>query len=281
MYYFSVPKRAMESRNMKTTRIAIVQVKPEINALEKNTQKLLDFLEQAVRGEASLVVFPECSLTGYSTKDARDLAIDPENEAVLKIREYCCEHRIAACFGYVLKEGDNLYIAQELFSGEQSICYRKTHLGSKEQQVFTAGECFPVLKAPLTTGMQLCWESHIPEISASERKQGAELLLVPYASMMSGERCSENWSVHLPARASDNGCFLAACNLLFDPEEEGKPYRGGGLAVYDPKGRKIAEYFGTEEKMILCDLEGVLPREIPEGDMHNISYFDRKREELF
>ncbi len=127
--------------------------------------------------------------------------------------------------------------------------------------------------------MQLCWESHIPEISALERSRGAELLLVPYASAMTGGRCRKHWMVHLPARASDNGAFVAACNLPF-PAENGA-LRGGGMAVFDPKGNCVASYYGTEDHMLLCALSGPLPRELPPGDMHNISYFDRKRTELF
>ena len=115
--------------------------------------------------------------------------------------------------------------------------------GFREKAVFTPGDEFPVTAGSIKAGMQLCWESHIPEISGLERGRGAELLLVPYASAMSGARCEENWSVHLPARASDNGAFLLACNLLFPPKAEGAPPTGGGLAAYDPKGRRIAAYF--------------------------------------
>ena len=32
---------------------------------------------------------------------------------------------------------------------------------------------------------------------------------------------------------------------------------------------------------LFCDLEGTLPREVPDGDMHQISYFDRVRRDLF
>ena len=94
---------------------------------------------------------------------------------------------------------------------------------------------------------------------------------------MSGEKCAENWA-HLPARASDNGVFAAACNLLFQGPDG---VRGGGLAVFDPKGRRIAAYFGTDEHMLLCDIGGPLPRDSDDTDMHAISYFDRKRTEFF
>lgn len=266
---------------MREMRIALVQICPDIGKIKSNTEKILFYLKQAVKEGAELVVFPECSLTGYGTENVEKTAVWAENEQVVRIREYGKESGLGVCFGYIERTEQGFYITQELCFGGRSIRYRKTHLGMKEKTAFLNGSEFPVMNAPLCTGMQLCWESHIPEISAMERKQGAELLLMPYASPMSKERCSENWNVHLPARASDNGAFTAAANLLFKAADGTKEMRGGGLAVYDPKGKRIAACFETDEQMLICDLKGPLPREIPEGDMHQISYFDRKREELF
>ncbi len=267
---------------MKKTRIALAQICPVPGNLKENADKILHFLRKAAEEKADLAVFPECSLTGYSTALAGEIAITREDPQAERIRKAAKEEACSVCFGYIEREEDRLYITQELYAGGEVLYYHKTHLGSREQAVFAAGDAFPVLDVPIRTGIQLCVESHIPEISAAERKKGAELLLIPYASPMSGTRCLENWSVHLPARASDNGVYVAACNLLFPPAEDSGKVRGGGLAVWDPKGRRIADHYGTEENLLICcDLEGPLPRERTPEDMHNISYFDRKREELF
>ena len=55
---------------------------------------------------------------------------------------------------------------------------------------------------------------------------------------------------------------------------------GGGLIALDPKGMVLDEYYGDEEKSITVDIGGKLPRDGPET-MANISYFDRKRPELY
>lgn len=288
---------------MKTMRLALVQVCPEPGQLKENAEKMMRCYRQAVNASADLVLFPECSLTGYSTQLAETIAVSSDLELLAQIRKVCRAEQTAICFGYVERTENTLYLTQELVTRDAGICYRKTHLGTREREVFSAGCDFPVISIPvrnlaapsdpfektgqdreqITTtshvaaGIQLCWESHIPEISSAQRSNGAQLLLVPYASPMSGEVCRQNWQVHLPARASDNGAFLAACNLLFPKDG----LRGGGMAVYDFKGRCLAESFSDEEQMLVCDLEGRLPREYPDGDMHNISYFDRKRKDLF
>ncbi len=262
-------------------RIALVQLMPQIGNTVYNADRILRFLDEAAEQNADLVMFPECSLSGYSTEQAKEIALDQNDLQISRIRKASREMGISVCYGYIEKKEGGLYLVQELAADSEYMLYRKTHLGIKEKKVFQEGNDFPVCHAPVCIGIQLCWESHIPEISIMERNQGAELLLVPYASPMSKERCRENWNIHLPARASDNGVYLAACNLLFPGRNNPGETRGGGLAVFDPKGRLLTEYYGTEEKMILSELRGPLPRECADDDMHNISYFDRKRTELF
>ncbi len=265
---------------MKKIRIALAQMAPGRETVPGNAQMILHYIHQAKEGGAELLLLPECSLCGYPSGGGPVQGIIPEDPLIRGIRKAAGKCSVAVCFGYVEREGDCLYITQELVSGDEIIRYRKTHLGTKEKKVFSEGSRFPVAQHPVRAGIQLCWESHIPEISAAEREKGAELLLVPYASPMTGKRCEENWIVHLPARASDNGAYVAACNLIIPAGEGSEERRGGGMAVWDPKGKRILSVFDTCDKIAFCDLEGPLPRECS-GDMHHISYFDRKRAELF
>lgn len=277
---------------MKELKLALATVMPvsEDTGEGQGPEKLMKYMREAAEHEADLMVFPECSLTGYEPGRATELAIDPDDSKAEMIRSLSDELDLGVCFGYMERSGNSLYITQELYSKGSLTRYRKTHLGSSEKEVFTEGDSFPtgciyVKGDPVKIGMQLCWESHIPEISSAYRKDGAELLIVPYASGMSGEKCRENWSVHLPARASDNGCFLAACNLLMNRDG----IRGGGAAVWDPKGRMIAGEFSMDESIIFADIGGPLPRDkyveertgCRKPDMHEISYFDKVRRDLF
>lgn len=264
---------------MEKLKLAAASIMPSSGA-----EKITALMREAAEDGASLILFPECSLTGYEPDRADELSIVPDDcESAAKVRKTADELGIAVCFGYMERSGDKLYITQELYLDGKSVRYRKTHLGNHEKEVFSEGNSFPVADISVNggsvrIGMQLCWESHIPEISGTYREKGAEVLLFPYASGMSGERCRENWMVHLPARASDNGCFVAACNLFL---KRGDEIKGGGAAVFDSKGRVIAEDFSSGECIIYAEIGGSLPRELPDGDMHNISYFDRVRRELF
>ena len=316
---------------MKRLTIALAQICPVPGDADANAEKIISYMHQAADKGAELAVFPECSLSGYAPERAEELALNTCVRPVTAVEKAAGKLGIAVCFGFMERHEGRLYISQEMYCGGERTIYRKTHPGSREAMYFEAGNEFPVSRGLVCCGMQLCWESHIPEISSGYRKQGAQLLLFPYASGMSGERCKDNWQVHLPARASDNGCFAAACNLLTLIPSSGdacmaKPVsagakkagsnaqrpgsacpenniqrpgpantgiaeerRGGGLAVWDPKGRIIAQYFGTEEMLITAEIGGELPRErflkeqqgLAEHDMHTLSYFDLKRKELF
>ena len=232
---------------MKILRLALVQIKANEDNPEENKEKIKGFLNHAKKENASIVLFPECSLTGYAPARAEELALDENSEIIKEIEKTADELGVAVCFGFMEKakekgsNGKGFYIAQELYSNGCKTKYRKTHLGTREHDYFDEGCDFPVnVCEDVKIGMQLCWESHIPQISGTYRSKGTELLLFPYASGMCEDRCKENWNIHLPARASDNGCFAAACNLITDKG-------GGGMAAWNARGRIISDYYGRDE----------------------------------
>ncbi len=262
---------------MDKVRIALAQICPETGSADRNAEKIITYMEKAAESGAALILFPECSLTGYAPEKAGEICIRSDCGPIADIERKAGALGIAVCFGYAECAGADAkpFITQEFFSEGTKTVYRKTCLAPREEPFFSAGSSYETAEfRGVTAGIQICWESHMPKISYIYRSKGSQLFLFPYASGMSGDRCMENWSIHLPARASDNGCYAAACNLL----SKGK---GGGLAVWDPKGKLIARYTGFDEEMIFCDIGGDLPREIygrGEETMHSLSYFDHGKD---
>ena len=263
---------------MNDLRVALVQMNASKGTPSENAKKMMDLMEEASAKGANFILFPECSLTGYAPEEANSIALQIDDADILGIRSCANKLGVAVSFGFMerdMKDLDKIYISQEFYYNGSRTIYRKTHLSDKERLYMSAGDTFPVFEAfDISFGQQLCWESHIPQISYTYRKKGAQVLLFPYASGMTGDKCKENWSIHLPARASDNGCFALACNLLMNG-------KGGGLAMWDPKGKPAAEYFGQDEHMLICSIGGQLPRETyekGEETMHSLSYFDRARD---
>ena len=262
--------------------VAAVQMASPAGACEDNAQRMRTLLDEAAGQGAQLVFFPEACLTGYSTDRARDIALAADHACVRAVEEAARELGVAVGFGYIeaVGEGERPFVTYEVFDGARVLTYRKTHLGSREQGVFAAGDSLPVCQAAgACVGVHLCWESHLPDISTTLRARGAEILAVPHAAPAGGERRRSIWMRILAARAYDNGAYVVACNALRN--EDSKSGRGGGLAVFDPKGQVMAEYYGEDEHVLVCNLPARLPRDASDDSMHFVSYFDRRRPELY
>ncbi len=287
---------------MKDLRLAAVPIFSGRN-VQENLAKISQYAREAARKGACLLLTPEASLTGYFPRETGNLSIEADSEPVRSAIALAEETGLIISFGFMERaalqpeDGDSrtsFFMTQVISDGKQTQLYRKTHLGCLERGVFSPGNELPVYEAEAAViGTHLCWESHIPDIGTVFRRKNAELFLVPYASGMSGEDCRGVWSRHLPARAWDNGVYVAACNALRfrqaslppadrDRKDSSQAVIGGGCAVYDPKGRLIASDFSLEEKLLICDLSAdELQRNYPKNDMWHISYFDRRRPELY
>ena len=262
---------------MKNTRLTLVQMRSVVG----NPQSNYDSIEGFVRAnkDSDIVCFPEMCLSGYTSTDPARYAMDPNDPLLDRIRDLSKETDTAIVFGYIERMPDGLCLRQEICYGDESFFYRKSHLGIKEADLFTPGDSLPVFEIKgIMLGIHLCTESHIPDICSTFRKQGAELVLIPFANGISSERRRQVWHSYLPARACDNGMFVAGCSAVGD-NGTGTVF-GGGLIALDPKGMVIDEYYGDDNHSITVEIGGPLPRDGPET-MMNISYFDRKRPELY
>jgi len=258
--------------------ITMVQMRSVAGNPEGNIRTIERFVNN--NPDSDIICFPEMCLSGYSTVSPERYALGSDDDFVQRIYDIARSSKKTIVFGYIERSEGNLYLRQEIV-GRLGIIgyYRKSHLGIKESELFSAGNELPVFDADgVCIGIHLCTESHIPEISRTFRSKGAELILIPFANGISSQRRKEVWHSYLPARASDNGLYVAGCSAVGD-NGQGSVF-GGGLIILDPKGNVITEYYGDDEHSISAGIGGKLPRDGPET-MMNISYFDRRRLELY
>ena len=262
---------------MKNIRLTMVQMRSVAGDPERNLRRMADIIES--NKDSDIICFPEMCLSGYSTKDADSIALSPDDRYVDAVHGLSKEYDVAIVFGYVEKRPEGMSLRQEIADGsDDRRYYRKTHLGKRESELFIPGDILPVFDVGgVRLGIQLCIESHINDICTSYRAKGAEVVVTPFATGISSRR-KETWSRYLPARAYDNGMFVAACSAVGD-NGRGAVF-GGGMIVIDPKGRTVDEYYGDEERTMTVEIGGPLPRDGAD-DMMNISFFDRRRPELY
>ena len=262
---------------MKDALLTLVQMTSITGEPSSNLEKMRSFVE-ANRG-SDIICFPEMCLSGYSTDCPEAIAMSLEDPLVSEVHRLSESTGMTIVFGYIEKGDDGLYLRQEIVHGKDVNCYRKSHLGIKERELFLPGNELPVFDVDgIRMGLQLCTESHVPDITSAYRSKGVELVIMPFANGISSDRRKEVWMTYLPARACDNGIYVGGCSAVGD-NGRGTVF-GGGLIALDPKGRIMSEYYGNDEHAITVRIGGKLPRDGPEN-MMNISYFDRRRPELY
>jgi N-carbamoylputrescine amidase len=157
--------------------------------------------------------------------------------------------------------------------------YRKTHLSPPEKEKYREGDGLDVFhQKDLIFGLELCYESHFPEISAALSLKGADVIFMPHASPRGNpEEKLKSWLRHLPARAFDNGVFVVACNQVGETSEN-LSFPGVIIAL-DPQGRIMESYTGNEETMVFVELKAEL---LKETRAHRMKYFlPHRRKELY
>ena len=73
-------------------KVAAAQIAPTLMDKEANLLKVEEYLEQAVKAGADLIVFPECALTGYalaSSIEAKKVAEPIPGPSTEKLERLC------------------------------------------------------------------------------------------------------------------------------------------------------------------------------------------------
>lgn len=259
---------------MKDCVVAMVNYQPMPRNIMRNIEKIDSFVSEAVANGASIVCFPEVSITGYLLPDILDCAEPIEGTIAQSIVEISRKHGVCISAGFVeLLDGER-YITHVLAeSGEIKGVYRKTHLGHRERTLFSAGDLIPVFDVSFgKVGICVCWEYRFPEVIRVLSLKGADLIVAPFASGLKGERRKEVWNRYFPARAGDNSVYITACNMV---SHDGT--MGGGLMAVGPRGDVIAEDYSLDEKIVYANLSSDNLEKSRKGGTMGDNYFIMER----
>lgn len=209
---------------------------------QENVNTCIDFMKQAKRGAADLLVLPEGVL-------ARDIA-DPDivRKAAQPLDGPFVMQLLEASRGSALTTVMCIHIPSEnervvnlliaIRNGGIVAQYRKLHLydafAVKESATVNAGNEIPPLLeiAGMQVGLMTCYDVRFPEMARRLVLDGAELLLLPSA-WIRGPLKEAHWEVLVTARALENTCYVAAAG-------ECGPRNIGTSMVVDPLGVAVA-----------------------------------------
>ena len=242
-----------------------------------NLRGILNILQKMKDKEVDFVLLPELCLSGYiSSEDEINAVLNDKEKAFEHLKEFSKKNKPAFAFGFPEKIKESIYISHYLIvKGEIVGIHRKTHLGCTEKEIYDEENMLKVFNIDkLTVGMQLCFETHFPELSAIQAKMGANVLAMAFASPKEAENTKlERFKRFLCARAYDNSCYLLACNLA---GETSKGANLPGLAmIIDPKGNVIAEEVKSSAGYCLAEFDTNALQHIYQSKMAHFNEFKR------
>jgi N-carbamoylputrescine amidase len=258
---------------MRNLRLALAVINCPVAATEKNLENVAKWSEEASRQGADVVCFPELNVTGYlSDKVLAQTALPvpgPETERLVEIARALS---LVILAGLAEKDLQGRVFATHLVATPQGLAgvYRKVHIAPPEQALFTPGSQVPLHSLrEVTTGIQLCYDAHFPELSTRMALDGCDLIVIPHASPRgTAEEKLASWMRHLTARAFDNGVYVAACNQV-GSNGYGLAFPGVAVVV-GPDGNVVQQYVTNREGLLLADLDATLLSNVRQ---HRMRYF--------
>ncbi|BCX03113.1 MAG: amidohydrolase [Candidatus Roseilinea sp.] len=278
-----------------TTRIAALQFAVGED-VERNLATCLRMIDEAAAHKPHLMVLPEfCNhMAWYADQEhAWRVAVPLDGAFLAAIGERARRHR---CFikinCTVRRAGSRVTGTNILFAptGEPiAVGDKQVLMGNENNFLTPADACTPVVETPIgRLGMYCCMDGVIPEVARGLALRGAQILLNSLNSFALDEA-----SLHIPVRAAENKCFVAAANkvgwlvpealapaiaqrIKLPPETlEG----AGESQIVAPDGHALAKGPRRSEAVVIADVDPSLADDKRRPDGTHI--FQARRPELY
>lgn len=230
------PLNATQSSDL---RVAAVQMRSS-RVLGENVAATRIHLERCARDGVQVVVFPECSLTGYFDDTyMRSLKADQVQAALDEVAKACRQHRIHAIIGSAFPKDGKLYNSAFVFSPAGKLIERYDKIQLAERWP-TAGDHLSVFRvAGIPCSIIICHDERYPELVRLPVLAGARLIF--YLSHESGLRQEHKlgpYRAQIQARAVENSVFVVQANAPAHTDASGSH---GQSRVIDPDGTILHE----------------------------------------
>jgi NAD+ synthase (glutamine-hydrolysing) len=218
---------------MAALRLALAQFDFPVGAVAANTVKVRDLMAQARAGHASLVVFPELTISGYPPED---LLLRPSFLAACEAAVHDLArdtNGLKAIVGFPHSQGEVYNAAAFLRDGEVAQITHKQALPNygvfDDKRYFRPGRTTAVAVIDgVRVGYLICEDIWQAEPAAKAAEAGAELIVVINASPWDDAKQTVREEI-LIQRAKETGCAMVYLNLVGGQDEV--VYDGASLLV--------------------------------------------------
>ncbi|MGO4247654.1 carbon-nitrogen hydrolase family protein [Paenarthrobacter sp. RAF54_2] len=240
-----------------TTRIVgVAQIGAQLADPAANAQMVEKYLIEASAKGVSLIVFPECSLTGYmfeSRAEVEAAALSLNHPVIERLTRRCAQLNITAIVGTLEREKDKVYNAALVLGPTGLIgVHRKRHLPFLGADRFVdepAGTETAIFNTPAgRVGVAICYEIRFPEITRTLTLAGAEIVALPTCFAGASHMLAEDFT---RVRAAENFVWFLAANRN---DTEGWVDFMGRSSIVDPLGKVIADA-GKDSTLLTASID--------------------------
>ncbi|MGB4780478.1 nitrilase-related carbon-nitrogen hydrolase [Candidatus Methylomirabilis sp.] len=245
--------------------IALAQISPALGDLERNLALHEKTAEEAIGRGASLLVFPELSLTGYFLKDLVSAVALPMTSPILgKLRDL--SRRIDLVVGLVEESPEHLFYNAAIYlsMGKIQHVHRKVYLPTygifDEQRYFAEGGRIRTFRARVgRSAILICEDMWHPSAAYVASLDGMEILLSPSASPGRGGLEEGKFFTNARAWETINRAYaqLFTCYVLYANRvgyEDGACFWGGSEAIA-PSGEPVAKAEYLSEEILVVEID--------------------------
>ena len=234
-------------------KVALVSFDPSLSPLEKNISTILEYIKSSSELGASLVIFPEMTLTGFEFPIGV-LPIETYNKITDYIVQWAKKYSISVIFGIssFFKDASGEYFPRNASivvssSGHILSSYFKIHpfsLASEDSHVLAGSApcCFTLLEYKCS--LSICYDLRFPELFSSLSDD--TYLSINIASWPQPR--IDHWYTLLKARAIENQFFMIGVNRSgIDSSNLSYPFSS---TIFSPWGNRLSPYFASFDNIL-------------------------------
>ena len=171
------------------------------------------YIKKASDKKVDLIVFPEMTLTGFSTNIEKTAEEENSSETIKNFQDLARSFNIAILFGVVINDGKKVLNRSVFVDNEGTVLakYSKIHPFSfaGEDKYFNSGNKLVQFKfKDATIGLTICYDLRFPELYSAYSKECD--IIINIANWPS--KRIEHWNTLLKARAIENQVIIVGVN---------------------------------------------------------------------
>lgn len=224
--------------------------------IDENMKKIKNAIELAFSKGIRLLIFPECSLTGYpplSIESCKSINFNRVEQSFKELQKLSKNNNMFIIIGSITLESEKYYNSAILFSPEDNkiTTYHKRALWGWDKENFNEGTDIGIFNIDnLKLGIRICFEVRFPEYFRELYKENTDLNVVIFYDVAKSDDVDryELIKAHIKTRAVENVSTIISVNNI-------KPYQTAPTAVFDSSGKVIIELERNIENLLVYDFE--------------------------